>query len=239
VVELQVPANDTAPPLADGAMISTPAKPGTFRPDLETLVQSGQNLLGTLGAEGTTALAQVISEGAQGFGPEGGDLRAVLDNLNTVVSGYAGQTQTIDTLLDNLQSFTSTLGPNAEANAEALTNLADTTAVLDRQKDRLLDLLSSLTAVSAQGSSLLNADLGQITDQLTGLNSVLAGVADRQTALGSVLTYLNGHNLATARAVDPTDDFVQVLNDFIVCGLPGGGEQPTSPLNSCTNVAQK
>ncbi|HEY2427941.1 MAG TPA: MlaD family protein [Acidimicrobiales bacterium] len=238
VVELLVPAGDRAAPLQDHAVIADAAHPGRFQPDLETLVKSGNDLLGTLGAEGTTALAQVIAENAQGFGREGGDLRAVLDDLNVVVGGYATRTRTIDTLLGNLATFASTVGPAAQADAQALSNLANTTGVLDRQKDRLLDLLASLSSVSAQGSSLLEADLTQITDQLNSLNTVTKGVANQQAALGQVLKYLNGHNLSTSRGVDPADDFVQVLNDFIVCGLPGGGEVPTSPLNSCNNVPQ-
>jgi len=238
VVELVVPPNSTAGPLQSGAVLADADNPAPLEPDLESLVQSGTDLLGTLGAEGTTALAQVISEGAQGFGPEGGDLRTVLDDLDTVVTGYSTRTQTIDTLLQNLDSFASTLGPNAEANAEALTNLANTTEVLDRQKDRLISLLSSLSAVSAQGASLLNADLGEITDQLTSLKTVTQALANQQTSLGQVLQYLNGHNLSTARFVDRDDDFLQVLNDFIVCGLPDGGEIPTSPLDSCSNVPQ-
>src|SRR5581483_9991916 len=106
--------------------------------------------------------------------------RVVLDGLNTVVTGYASQTKTIQTLLTNLASFSSNLGPSAQANAQALSNLAQTTEVLDRQKDRLLDLLGSLNTLAVQGSSLLNADLRQITDQLTGLKSITQALANQQ-----------------------------------------------------------
>jgi phospholipid/cholesterol/gamma-HCH transport system substrate-binding protein len=236
VVELQLPQKPQGL-LADGAVITSAAHPGAFQPDLESLVTAGNGLLNNFVAQGgTTALAQIISENAQGFGPESGDLRAVLDDLNSVVSGYAGQTQTIDTLLGNLSNFASAVGPDAQANAEALTNLANTTEVLDRQKDRLVQLLAALSTVSAQGSSLLNADLGEITDQLSALNTVTAGVANQQVALGKVVQFLNGHNLSTSRGVDHNDDFVQVLNDFIVCGLPGGGEIAGNPVSSCSSV---
>jgi len=237
VVELLVPPHATGL-LANGAVIADQAHPGQFEPDLESLVGAGNGLLDNFVAQdGTSALAQIISEQAQGFGPEGGDLRAVLDDLDTVVTGYAGQTTTVDTLLNNLATFASGIGPDAEANAEALTNLADTTEVLDRQKDRLVNLLAALSTVSEQGSELLNADLGEITDQLTALNTVTAGVANQQAALGRVVQFLNGHNLSTSRGVDHNDDFIQVLNDFIICGLAGGGEIPSSPVSSCSNVA--
>ena len=238
VVELRVPAKPSGV-LPDGAVIADAAHPAVFEPDLESLVKSGNSLLDTFAVRGgTTALAQIISEGAQGFGPESGDLRAVLDDLDTVVTGYAGQTQTIDTLLNNLSTFASGLGPDAEANAQALTNLANTTEVLDRQKDRLVQLLASLNSVSTQGSQLLNADLTEITDQLSALNTVTKGVANQQVALGKVLQFLNGHNESTARGVDHNDDFIQVLNDFIICGLgQAGGEIPGSPVSSCSAVS--
>ena len=203
-----------------------------FEPDLfGPLVKSGNSLLDTFAVRGgTTALAQIISEGAQGFGPESGDLRAVLDDLDTVVTGYAGQTQTIDTLLNNLSTFVSGLGPDAEANAQALTNLANTTEVLDRQKDRLVqEFAALLNSVSTQGLNSSNADLTEITDQLSAVNTVTKGVANQQVALGKVLQFLNGHNESTARGVDHNDDFIQVLNDFIICGLGQAVGDPGQP----------
>ena len=235
VVELTPPPGSTAPPIADHAVLADAAHPGKFTPDFESLVKAGNDLLGTLGAEGTSALARVVAEGAKGFGPEGGDLRVVLDSLNTVVSGYATRTQTITTLLRSLDQFSSTLSPNAQANAEALSNLARTTEVLDRQKDRLVSLLAALSNVSTQASALLEADLGQITDQLSSLRSVTQALANQQASLANVVIYLNGHNLATSRGVSHPNDYTQVLNDFVVCGLPGhaGGDVPGSKLNSC------
>ena len=235
VVDLVVPPNSHAPLLADHAVIADASQPGKFQPNFELLVKAGNDLLGTLGAAGISALARVVSEGAKGFGPEGGDLRIVLTDLNTVVSGYATRTQAITTLLQNLDQFSTTLAPNAEANATALSNLARATEALDRQKDRLITLLSALGTVSAQGASLLNSDLGLITNQLTGLKSITQALANQQVALGNVLVNLYGHNLALARGVSHPDDFVQVLNDFIVCGLPGhaGGDTAGDPVNSC------
>jgi phospholipid/cholesterol/gamma-HCH transport system substrate-binding protein len=235
VVDLVVPADSHAPLLADHAVIADASHPGKFQPNFETLVKAGNDLLGTLGAAGISALARVVNEGAKGFGPEGGDLRIVLTDLNTTVTGYATRTQAITTLLQNLDTFSTTLAPNAQANAQALANLATATAELDRQKDRLVSLLSALGSVAQQGASLLNADLGLITDQFTGLNSITKALANQQVALGSLLVNLYGHNLALSRGVSHPDDFVQVLNDFIVCGLPGhaGGDIPGDPVNSC------
>ncbi|MHB8467398.1 MAG: MCE family protein, partial [Acidimicrobiales bacterium] len=208
----------------------------------ESLVKAGNDLLGALGAAGTSALARIVQEQARGFGPEGGDLRLVLDNLNTVVVGYASRTQVLQSVLRNLDAFSSTLGPNAQANAEALANLGRATEALDRQKERLVTLLRSLATLAGQGASLLDADLSAITSQLGTLRTVTQALANQQEALGKVLLYFYGHNLATSRGVSRPDDFIQVLNQFFVCGLgpnpakPGsnlGGDTPGSPTDSC------
>ena len=233
VVELTPPAGSTAPPLADHAVLADASHPAKFQPNFETLVKAGNDLLGALGASGTSALARVVAEQARGFGPEGGDLRLVLQDLNTVVSNYATRTATLTGLLQNLDRFASTLAPQADANAQALTNLAGATAALDRQKGRLVDLLRSLGALSATGANLLKADLSAITDQFGTLRAVTQALSNQQAALGNVLLYFYGHNLATARGVSRPDDFIQVLNDFIVCGIPGGGDKPGSPTDSC------
>ena len=47
-----------------------------------------------------------------------------------------------------------------------------------------------------------------------------------------ILQNIPGHNLNVPTAV--RDNFVQVLNDVVVCGFPGGGEQDT-PVYTCTN----
>lgn len=213
-----------APLLADGATVArTEVVPG-----IEDLVQAGANVVGAVSAN---QLALLIHEGAQGLGGQGPDLHALLANLDTVVSGYASRTRAISSIVGGVDRLTATLAPDAQANAQAVTNLARTTQVLQDQSGRLLDLLGRLRDLSVQGSSILTAYLPQIDRQLAALRSVTQAVANRQQDLGRLLHYLPLHDRATVGAV--RDDFLQLVNDFIVCGIPGGGEQPGSPLNSC------
>ena len=65
VVELLVPANSHAGLLADHAVIADAAHAGKFQPDFESLVKAGNDLLGPLGAAGTSALARIINENAK------------------------------------------------------------------------------------------------------------------------------------------------------------------------------
>lgn len=215
--------------LANGAVITnTRVVPG-----LEQLVKSGTDLVGALSAN---QLADLINEGAQAFGGKGPELHQLLDHLNTVVAGYNSHTAQITSLVNSLDTLSSSLAPNAQANAQALTNLSHSIRVLNDQSTRLANLLGSLSSLSVQGSSILSAYFPEISNQLNGLRSVTAALAKSQSDLGNVLTYLPIHNTVLPTGI--ADNFLQVLNDFIVCGVPGGGEIPTSPLDSCHYVPQ-
>ncbi len=215
--------------LTNGSVISdTRVVPG-----LEQLVKAGTDLVGALSAN---QLADLINQGAQAFGGKGPELHQLLDHLNTVVAGYNSHSAQITSLVNNLNTFSASLAPNSQANAQALTNLSNTIKVLNDQSTRLANLLSSLSGLSVQGSSILSAYFPQITDQLNGLRSVTQALANSQSDLGNVLKYLPVHNTVLPSGI--AANFIQVLNDFIVCGLPGGGEIPTSPLDSCHYVPQ-
>ena len=149
VIEIVVPPGAPAVPLlANGADL--PQSANQVRPDLEDLIKTGTDVIGALSA---SDLARLLQENATGFGGEGPTLHAVIDNLNTVLSGYASRTATITQLVNDLNSFSSALAPSAAANAQAVSNLSRATAILDAQKDRLTNLLIALDNVSQQGAS--------------------------------------------------------------------------------------
>jgi phospholipid/cholesterol/gamma-HCH transport system substrate-binding protein len=229
LIELMIPAgSESGPLLADHGTIRTT----DVRPDLEDLIKSGADLLGALSA---SELAKMIEEGAKGFGGEGPRLHQQIDDLDTIMVGYASRTATIAKLITDLDTFASSTGPAAQANALALSNLAKAAGILDEQRTRLTGLLSALDAVSQQGVALLSTQLPQIADQLVALRTTTQALANQQTALANVLYYLQGHNAATS--LTTVNGFVQIINDFIICGLgKAGGEDPTSPLNSCSAV---
>lgn len=229
-VELRPDTDDIhAPLLRDGAVISK----SEVVADLEQLVGSGTEVFAAISS---TKLATLIAENAQGFGGNGAVLSKLIDDLDTITGGFRTRTATVSTLIDALDQLSSDLGPSAKANAQALSNLATTTQILSDQRQALVALITSLNNLSKEGRSILDAHLQQVGNQLSALRSVTQAVADRQRDLGLLLVNLPGHNAALR--LGTVDDFVQVLNDFIVCGLPNGGEDPTSPLNSCSYVPQ-
>jgi phospholipid/cholesterol/gamma-HCH transport system substrate-binding protein len=219
--------NRNAPLLVDGASITkTQDVPG-----LEQLIKSGTDVFAGLSAN---QLATMIHEGAVGFGGQGPTLHRLIDDLTNVTAGYAGQTQTIQALVNNLDQFSSVEAPAAQSQVDAIGNLAQTTHVLNDQANRFADLLSSLSNLSVQSLGILNTYLPQIDNQFTALRSVTQAVADRQFDLGQLLVYASQHNINVSGGIK--NKFGQVLNDIIVCGIPGGGEQPNDPASSCHNV---
>lgn len=200
-------------------------------PDVEQLVASGTDLFAALTA---SEIAVLLDEGAAAFGGKGPQLRELLGDLETITGGLATRTETIERLVASIDELAAATGPAAEANATSIQHLAETTRILDEQDDRLFDLLRSLDRLATEGRSILDEHMDEMSTQIDGLRSVTSAIASEQQALGDLLEYTPEHNEALATGVK--DDFVQVLNDFIFCGLPGGGEVPDSPLNSCHHV---
>lgn len=198
-------------------------------PDFEQLVASGTDVFGALSA---SQIATLLDEGARGFGGRGGQIRSVLRNIADVAHGYSRRTDDLTRLVESVDELASATGPAAQAHAEAIAHLAETTSILDEQSDHLLDLLDSLSRLSRESSDVLEAHFDQMERQIDGLRSVTTAVASEQEALARLLRYGPGHN--EALRLGTNGDFAQVLNDFVLCGLPGGGDEPGDPVNSCS-----
>jgi phospholipid/cholesterol/gamma-HCH transport system substrate-binding protein len=230
-IELRPDTKDQdAPLLRDGATITKTE----VVPDLEQLVSSGTEVFTALSA---SELGALIDENAKGFGGKGPTLARLVDDLDRIMAGFRTRTDTVSRLVDAMDELASDLGPSSKANAEALANLATTTQILNEQRQALVNLLISLRDLAIQGRSILEQHRTQVGEQLVALRAVTQAIADRQRDLGLLLANLPIHNVALHSAV--VEDFVQVLNDFVICGLPNGGEVPDSPLNSCTYVPQE
>ena len=216
--------------LADGSVIRNTA----VAPEAEQLVGAGTSLFQ---AVPTGDLAAIIDAGGQGFAGQAASLRQLLNDFSTVAAGYAGQTGQITALIDNLDQLGSGLAPSAQQDAQAITNLAQTTAVLAQESGRFTQLLQSLDTLSIQGRSILETYFPQITDQLQALASTSQALAQHQQDLAGLLKYLPVHD-ATAQGAT-VDNYLQVLNNIIVCGIPGGGADNSAPASACLNPGGK
>jgi phospholipid/cholesterol/gamma-HCH transport system substrate-binding protein len=222
-VELRPLTEDPdAPLLEDGATIERTEVVADF----EDVVASGTDVFAALGA---SEIASLLQEGAEGFGGQGANIRSLLSNLSTVVGGYADNTDQLTTLITSIDDLASDVGPSARRHARALAQLATTTRILDEQSTELLDLVDSLSELSEQGGSILREHFERISHQIQGLRSVTRAVRRGQAGLENILEYTDEHNLALSLGTE--GEFSNVLNDFVFCGVPGGGEGPG--VNDC------
>lgn len=223
-VEL-VPAKNPGPALLhDGQELS-----GHAVPDVEDLVRSGTGLFTALSAD---QIAILIDEGAKGYGGQGARLHQLLIDFDNISAGYASRTQTITNLVHDVKTLTDSLAPNAEANARMFTNLAETTQILSDRSNEFLDLLTSLSNLAHQSNSLIQTHFDRITLQTHTLRVLTDEIAGQQEALGNILKYIPVHNQTLVKGIDK-NDFSQTLNDFLICGIPGGGEVKGDPVNDC------
>jgi hypothetical protein len=64
-----------------------------------------------------------------------------------------------------------------------------------------------------------------------GLRDVTDAVADEQDALAGLLENLPRHNTSVPLA--ERNNFIHVLIDIVLCGVPGGGDVPGDPVDAC------
>ncbi len=221
-------AGARAPQLPDGGVIRRTA----IVPGLEQLVQSGAQVFG---AVSTTELEQIIAAGGEGFNGQEASLKALLTDFSNVASGYAQHTDAITQAINGLNQLSSTLAPDSSADATALTTLSQTVAILAQQSARFETLLQSIDDVSVQGRGILETYYPQIVTQLQTLQAVSAQLSQNQVSLAGILDTLPLNNSALPSSV--RGGYIQVFENLIVCGIPGGGENDNTPAFSCAKSA--
>lgn len=217
-------ARSGAPRLRDGAVIHHTAVVS----DLEQLVSSGTATFEALSA---SQISILLDEGSKAFGGKGAQLHQVIADLADVAHGYRTHTGQLRQVIADLDQLSGRLAPATDANGKALGNLDDTLGILDDNDARFFSLVRSLNRLADDGNRILKAHLGQITRQLGGLKDVTDAVADEQQALRDLLTNLPKHNTDLPSA--EKGNFVQVLIDVVLCGVPGGGDVPGDPVDEC------
>lgn len=222
-IELAPPRHPGAP-LVNGATIGRT----TVVPTVEQLVSAGAQVFGSVS---TSQLADIIEAGGQGFTGQAASLRQLLNSFSAVAAGYASQTTQIKTVVTSLDQLGGSLAPTSGTDAQAITNLSQTVSVLAQESSRFENLLQSLDAVSVQGNSIISTYYPQITAQLRALAAVSSQLAQNQQNLAGLLTYLPQHDAVLSEAA--RNDYLQIFENIIVCGIPGGGSNST-PAFTCT-----
>jgi phospholipid/cholesterol/gamma-HCH transport system substrate-binding protein len=229
-ISIEVPKNEVGaaganvPQLANGAVIHHTR----IIDGVEQLVAAGAQVFG---AVSTTQLEQIIAAGGEGFAGQEASLKTLLNDFSTVAAGYAQHTSQITSAVNGLNQLTSTLAPSSAANANALTTLSQTVTILAQQSTQFENLLQSVDNLSVQGRGILETYYPQIVSQLQTLQAVSSQLGQNQGDLAGILDELPANNDALPSSV--RGGFLQLYENIIVCGLPGGGEDDSSPAFTC------
>lgn len=196
-------------------------------PGIEQFVSGGTAVLGSIG---TSQLASLVNAGGEGFGGQGEELKRLIANLDTMMTGYSSRDGEIRTLVASMSRLSSSLAPRASSDAEALSNLSRTVGVLKDQSANFLHLLHGLDRLALEGHSLLSQELSEIDFQFSGLAGVTDVLDQQQSAVAELIEQLPNHNAVLHDVT--VNRFAQIIDSLIVCGLPDGGSS-SQAASSC------
>jgi phospholipid/cholesterol/gamma-HCH transport system substrate-binding protein len=200
----------------------------TVVPDVEQLVRAGAQVFG---AVSTTELEQIIAAGGQGFAGQEASLKSLINDLSTVTAGYAAHTGQFTAAINGMNQLSATLAPSSGATANALSTLSTTVADLAQQSASFETLLQAVDNLSVQGRQILDTYYPQIVTQLRAFQAVAGQLSHNQGDLAGILQELPLNDSALPSSVRA--GYLQLYENIIVCGLPDGGENDSSPAFTC------
>ena len=210
-----------APLLATGQAIGLTE----VRPDLEDLVNAGNAALGPItGSE----VATLVDEGAKGFGGNGGAVRTLLDNFQTIVHAYAQRSDLIVSLIDSLNQFNSTLAAHAQAQGQSVVNSARALSLLNQEGARLQAAIHALARLSVGARGILDAHSAQMNRFFAQMRVILGVLQAQQGAIAGILKYAPIHNTNTQLV--EYQEVNQILQDFVICGF---NDNPNDRARTC------
>ncbi|MDQ4006439.1 MAG: MCE family protein [Actinomycetota bacterium] len=229
IVDLVVPPDlpTDAPLLGEGDRIAATEA----RADLEDLVLEGTDVLAPIAA---SELATMINEGGEGFGGRGEQLGTLLVNFEAIVRAYSGRTDEIRGVISNLNAFNSVLATRADAHARAVANSAQGIGMLADEAERLHEAVRALGRLAVGSRSLFDAHLDEMSNFFAQMRTILDVLREEEASIRGFLQWAPGHNRGTQTT--EYQDFVQVVQDFVICGL---NDDPDDPARNCVEGTEE
>jgi phospholipid/cholesterol/gamma-HCH transport system substrate-binding protein len=195
------------------------------RPDLEDLVREGVDVLAPIAA---SEVATLVDEGAKGFGGKGDELRTMLTNFEQIVDAYAENTDEIQGVIENVGQFNEILATKAKSHAKSVANSARAIGILREEIHRLEDAINALTRLSEGGRLILEDHSDEMSRFFQQMKVILGVLQEEQDSIELFLDWAPNHNQNTQ--ITELYDFVQIYQDFIICGL---NEDDDDPARNC------
>ncbi|HEX3792438.1 MAG TPA: MCE family protein [Pseudonocardiaceae bacterium] len=174
--------------LADGANI--PLSRTNRNTEVEEVLGALSMLLNGGGIAQIQTISKELNSATTGNEPE---IRALLANVNTLMTNLNSHSSDITTALDGLNRLSATLNTQKTQIAGVLTNLGPGLDVLNSQRDELVTMLQSLTGLSGVAVDTVNKSQADLVADLKSLTPTLQQLSkagsDLPNALQLLLTF--------------------------------------------------
>jgi phospholipid/cholesterol/gamma-HCH transport system substrate-binding protein len=186
-VELVAPASNAVGTLANATI---PLSRTNRNSEVEQVLGALSMLLNGGGIQQIQTITKELNSATTGNEPE---IRALLSNVNTLMSDLDAHSADITNALDGLNRLSATLAAQQDQIAGALDNLAPGLDVLNAQRTQLVTMLQSLSALSGVAVDTINKSQADLVADLKALSPTLDQLAksgsDLPNALQLLLTF--------------------------------------------------
>jgi phospholipid/cholesterol/gamma-HCH transport system substrate-binding protein len=174
------PPTDVAPEgrLRQGSLI--PLSSATAYPSTEQTLAAASLLLN---GGGIGKLQDITTALSTAFSGREGDLRSLMEQLNIFITRVNDQTDDIIAASDSLNRLTGQFAAQKPVLDKGLDTIPDALAVLDRERDNLIDAFDQLGKFSALAADSVNKTKSALVHELKDLGPVLESLANAGPAL--------------------------------------------------------
>jgi phospholipid/cholesterol/gamma-HCH transport system substrate-binding protein len=174
------PPTDAAPAgkLHQGSLI--PLSAGKAYPSTEETLAAASMLLNNGGVEHVDAITKALSTAFDG---RENDLRSLLAQLDTFIGRVNDQTDDIIKATDSLNRLVGQFAEQKPVIDKGIDTIPDALAVLNRQREQLIDAVDLLGKFSALAADSVNQTKESLVAELKDLGPVLQSLADSGRSL--------------------------------------------------------
>jgi phospholipid/cholesterol/gamma-HCH transport system substrate-binding protein len=200
-IELVAPSSNPSGTLV-GATI--PLARTNRNSEVEEVFGALSMLLNGGGVQQIQTIAKELNAATTGNEPE---IRALLSNVNTLMSDLDAHSSDITTALDGLNRLSATLATQKDQIAGALTNLSPGLDVLNSQRTQLVSMLQSLSQLSGVAVDTVNKSQADMVADLKSLAPTLKQLANAGSDLPNALQLLLTFPFTDAAAAGIKGDY--------------------------------
>jgi phospholipid/cholesterol/gamma-HCH transport system substrate-binding protein len=225
-IDLSAPEDGSAGRLGDGDVI--PLGQTGRNPEVEEVLGALSFLLSGGGLGQLQTITQELNAMMDG---RTGNIRNVLEELNTLVGTLNGQRGDIVQAMDALNGLSETLVEEKDVIGDALDAAGPALEVLQDQHDELVDALDELDQLGSVGTDVINSVKDELITELRHLEPLLRNLANTGKPLVKGLVSALSYPFPIDAANTIHGDYANVVfkMQFKLTPVSQGGLLPTTP----------